>query len=321
MPSWGEILVEVQASQAQNGVADTDGIRRKYLRQLNTLTGRSVVLYATDFLGKGGAHTQINLLDMQGLMEVFKDLPGPNLDLILHSPGGQAEATDRLVRYMRSKFDHIRVFVPLAAMSAATMWAMAADEIVMGKHSQLGPIDPQIILPNANGSGMAVPAGALLEQFREAVDECAGDPSRITGWLPTLQQYQPGLLNVCESATALSKKLVKEWLQTYMLKSNRNRRKIANGIANWLADDHVHLSHGRAITRDELVRHGLNVSELENNQALQDAVLSVHHATMLTFGSSGAIKIIENHLGRAFVQHGGQINVTPIQAPPSAPPT
>lgn len=100
MPSWGEILLEVQASQAPNGVVDTDGIRRKYLRQLNALTGRSVVLYATDFLGKGGAHTQINLLDMQGLMEVFKDLPGPNLDLILHSPGGQAEATDRFVRYM-----------------------------------------------------------------------------------------------------------------------------------------------------------------------------------------------------------------------------
>lgn len=112
---------------------------------------------------------------------------------------------------------------------------------------------------------------------------------------------------------------MKEWLQTYMLKSQKNRRKIANGVATWLADDHVHLSHGRAITRDELVRHGLNISELENDQAFQDAILSVHRATMLTFGSSGAIKIIENHLGRAFVQHGGQMTVTPIQSPPIVP--
>ncbi len=62
-------------------------------------------------------------------------------------------------------------------MSAATMWAMAADEIVMGKHSQLGPIDPQVSLP----SGVTVPAGALIDQFRGASRECSEDPSQITG--------------------------------------------------------------------------------------------------------------------------------------------
>lgn len=324
MPSWGEILIELQTSiEPTTGTVDLDGVRRKYLANMAALTGRSVVLYATDFLGSGGPGTQVTLADMQGLMEVFRNLPGPNLDLILHSPGGEAEATERLVRYMRSKFDHVRVFVPLAAMSAATMWAMAADEIVMGKHSQLGPIDPQIGLPP---NGMSMPAGALLEQFKQATDECAADPTRITGWLPTLQQYPPGLLNVCESAAALSKKLVAEWLQQYMLKGQTDAVSTANGVANWLADDREHLSHSRALTRDDLRSRGLVIKDLEESQALQDAVLSVHHATMHTLSGS-AVKIIENNLGHAYVQHGGQVIMQPAPVPqpaqqpvPAAPP-
>ena len=34
------------------------------------------------------------------------------------------------------------------------------------------------------------------------------------------------------------------------------------------------------------------------------AVLSVHHATMHTFAQTGALKIIENHLGRAYIKIG-----------------
>jgi hypothetical protein len=311
MPGWGDILAEIQGAAQPDGSVDVDSIRRKYLAQLNALTGRSVVSYATDFLSVGGPQVQVELGDMTGLMEVFRDLPGPNLDLILHSPGGQAEATERLVRYMRSKFEHIRVFVPLAAMSAATMWAMAADEVVMGKHSQLGPIDPQVGLP----TGVSVPAGALIEQFQEAVDVCSSDPSKITGWLPTLQQYPPGLLNVCESAAALSKKLVAQWLEQYMMAGQTDAAARAESIAEWLANDKVHLSHGRAITREELAAQGVTIVELESDQALQDAVLSVHHATTHTLSMGSAVKIIENHIGRAYVRHGGPMMMAPAPGP------
>jgi hypothetical protein len=274
------------------------------------LTGRPVVSYSTAFLDPvraGIPMTAISLTDMQGLMEVFKGVPGPNLDLVLHSPGGEAEATDSLVRYMRSRFSSVRVFVPLAAMSAATIWAMAADEIVMGKHSQLGPIDPQIMLP---GSGIQVPAGALLEQFESAVEECSSDPGRVGGWLPTLQQYPPGLLNVCKSASELSKALVKKWLATYMFPQDDAK---ASAIAEWLADDKIHLSHGRAIRREDLVERGVKVLELEADEDLQDAVLTVHHLCMLTFTMSPALKIIENNVGSRFIIQG-QI-VQPVHPP------
>jgi ClpP class serine protease len=147
MPSWGEILVELQdpATRLPNGSPDFDGVRKKYLSALRTLTGRPTILYYTDWLSGGGAASSITLEDMQGMMEVCKDLEGPSLDIILHSPGGSPEAAASIVRYMRTKFTDVRAFVPLAAMSAATMWALSCDRIVMGKHSQLGPIDPQMV--------------------------------------------------------------------------------------------------------------------------------------------------------------------------------
>ncbi len=315
MPTWGETLREIQDEAQASGQVDLDALRTQRLRALYDLTGRSVVVYAADFLNKGGPVTQIQLGDMVGLMEVFKDLPGPYLDLVLHSPGGQAEATDRLVRYMRSKFEHIRVIVPLAAMSAATMWAMAADEIVLGNHSQLGPIDPQITLPT---TGMPMPAGALLAQFEEASDQCAADPKRITAWMPTLQQYPPGLLNVCENAATLSKTLVAEWLESFMFAGEEGAHDKAERIAAWLADDSKHLSHSRALTRDALIEQGVCVTALEDDQSLQEAVLSVHHAYLHTFsGSTG--KIIENHLGRRFVAHAAMLQIGPPPTPQAMP--
>jgi hypothetical protein len=319
VPTWGEVLQEIGQTLTPEGQPDLDGVRRKYLRQLNELTGRPVVIYASDWMspGNAGSITSILLQDMQGLMEVFRSLPGPSLDLILHSPGGDPTAAASLVTYMRQKYDDVRVFVPLAAMSAATMWALAADRIVMGRHSQLGPIDPQLQMPQ----GM-VPAAAIRRQFETAQDECAADPSRLSGWLPTLQQYFPGLLEICADAEELGKKLVGEWLAQYMFRGREDAETLARAAAEYFADDRIHIAHSRGIMRAELVGLGLVIDDLEDDPALQDAVLSVHHATMHTLTMSGTAKIIENHLGRAFVNMAQQIPFSfgPVQMLPAPPP-
>lgn len=316
MPTWGEILAELNITVGPNGAPDWDAVRRKYLVQLQQLTGRNTILYASAWIDGGGEATAIGLVDVQGLMEVFRGMPGPSLDLILHSPGGSPEATASVVRYMRSKYDDVRVFVPLAAMSAATMWAMAADAIVMGKHSQLGPIDPQMIMGQR-----LVPARALLAQFERAARECSEDPSRLSAWLPTLQQYPPGLLEQCQTAEDLGKELVKTWLAKWMFKDRDDGDDQAAAVADYLSGADIHKSHAMGISREQARELGLNIHDLEDDPALQDAVLSVHHATMHTF-QGAAIKIIENHLGSAFVQMGGQVipMPMPIQLPPSPAP-
>ena len=97
-------------------------------------------------------------------MEVTQGLVGRQIDLVLHSPGGSPEAAEAVVSYLRSRFSHIRVIVPNLAMSAATMMACTANEIIMGKHSFLGPTDPQLVLSTPLGV-RSVPAQATLDQF------------------------------------------------------------------------------------------------------------------------------------------------------------
>ena len=141
MAGWDEILREIQTTPGS-----FDVVRRKYLDKLSKYTGRNVIAYYSGFLTKPTApNTDINDSDMSGFMNALKGIdPTKGLDLLLHTPGGNPTAAESIVKYLRTKFDSdIRIIVPHMAMSAGTMIACCGKEIVMGKHSSLGPIDPQ----------------------------------------------------------------------------------------------------------------------------------------------------------------------------------
>ncbi len=301
MPIWSEILTELGESQA-GGNIDYDGVRRKYLMALYQHTQRNVILYASGWLQKDlmPAIASINDEDIQALMEVTQGLEGSKLDLILHSPGGSLETTEAIVSYLRSRFSDIRVIVPQVAMSAATMIACAADQIVLGKHSFLGPTDPQIIIQTPLGLRQ-VAAQAVLDQFDKAQRECK-DPAKLSSWLPMLSQYGPDLLERCEKALDLSKSLVKTWLETYMFKGSNDSSTKATEVSDWLANHKYFKSHNRHISREILRQAGLVILKLEDDEELQDMSLSVFHATTHTFMGTTATKIVENHTGRAFIK-------------------
>jgi len=71
-------------------------------------------------------------------------------------------------------------------MSAATMMVLSCDEILMGHHSQLGPIDPQFTLMPLDRPRTA-PAQAILDQFEMANQECAPSSQVLVAWLPILR--------------------------------------------------------------------------------------------------------------------------------------
>ena len=304
MPTWGQILNELRRSETPDtGRPDFDGVRRRYLALMHEYTDRSVILYATSWLESrpaAPADVQIGLMDIQGFMEAVSNVAGPNLDLILHSPGGSAEAAESIVEYLRKRFANVRVFVPVAAMSAATMIALSADEVVMGQHSQLGPIDPQFIISTPEGPRSA-PAKAILNQFEKAKEECRR-PENLAAWMPILRSYAPGLLTQCEDSQRLAATMVADWLRRYMLSREPDADDKAREIADWFADYEGFRSHNRRVGFDQATSLGLRVSALEKDDSLQDLVLSIHHAAMHTFSGTPANKIIENHLGRAWVR-------------------
>jgi len=318
LPTWSGILNELRETQKIKKKTSFDLVRRKYLKQLQEYTKRNTILYASNWTqGKEISSNLISITDedVQGFMEVISNISGEKLDLIIHSPGGTAEATEALVKYLRSKFNHIRVIIPYGAMSAATMLACAADIILMGNHSFIGPIDPQMIV-NTRLGRQVIPAQSIIEQFKMAKDECNKNPKNLAVWLPIIEQYGPALIIQSQHANDLSKILVSEWLKNYMFSSCKDKEAIAKKIANRLAKHSSFKSHSRHIGKIQAKNIGLKIEDLEKDDKLQDLALSVFHATTHTFSGTSAVKIIENHLGKSFIKVSQTITFpTPIKKP------
>ena len=119
-----------------------------------------------------------------------------------------------MLNYLRTQFDNIRCIVPLQAKSAATMLALGGDEIVMGLHSRLGPIDPQILIPVPEGQRFA-PAHAILRDFGRAKREIANDVAVLPAWTPILRGYSGGLLEFCTQQVNFSQEIVAGWLTCF----------------------------------------------------------------------------------------------------------
>jgi len=173
---------------------------------------KPVILYATRWMDQpvfDQLDVQINWADKEAFMEVVHGIRERELVLILHSPGGQIEPTQAIVDYLRQKFENITVIVPDAAMSAATLIALAADKILMGNHSNLGPIDPQFILQTPYGF-FSISAQSLIEEFERAKKEVKEDSNYLLIWAPKVQQYPPGLLEEAGNSIELTTDLGKE---------------------------------------------------------------------------------------------------------------
>lgn len=297
MPTRGEIQDDI----VRRKNASQDDVRRGYVTALSSHTGRDTIVYASAFTLKGPAVPPIALSltldDLQGFMASLHGLKGEALDLILHSPGGSMEAADQLVQYLRAKYKRIRAIVPQNAMSASTMIACACDSIVMGKHSAIGPIDPQVTFPTASGAFTA-PAQAILDEFEQAKREIAANPATIPLWATKVQAYPHGLLTMCDTTLTLAREKVREWLCAYMFKDDAGREQKSASIAEWLGNAKEHKTHGRPISIAQAREKGLVVESLEDDQELQERVLSVFHAIMVTFQVTGCVKMVENQNGK-----------------------
>jgi len=315
MPNWTEILKEIQAKSAelvsaaqqfQNQAGHAISIvRRDWLKKLYEHTGRNVIAYYSGFLSKSTAGIEINDEDKNGfMMAVHKLDRSKGLDLILHTPGGGITSTQSIVDYLHKMFrangsnsvPDIRAIIPQIAMSAGTMIACSCKEIWMAKHSNLGPIDPQV-----NG----VPAYGVLREFAKACKDVSSDPSKIPIWQSIIGQYRPTYLSRCENAIQLSNNFVKDQLSTVMFSGQPDGKRKAALILKNLTHYTKNRTHDRHIHYDECLRMGLKVRSIEDDpenpkesqDKFQDLVLTVHHCYMHTLMNSPCFKIIENHIG------------------------
>jgi ATP-dependent protease ClpP protease subunit len=298
MPDWKHVLEEIAAEQAKQTESVFDQVRRRYLKQLHDHTSRNVIAYYSGFLTKPRMEgVEIIEDDKNGFMLCIHELDKTaGLDLLLHTPGGSVAATESIVAYLREMFgNNIRAIVPQLAMSAGTMIACSCNSIVLGKHSNLGPVDPHF-----NG----IPAVGVLEEIKRAYQEIANDPNYIHVWQPILSRLTPSFVQQCHWAVERSKTFVAEALKANMFSRMRKtaREEAAGKVRDNLTDLGENKGHDRHFHADECREMGLKVIALEEDQKLQDLVLTIHHCYMHTLANTPAFKIIENQDGKAMVR-------------------
>ncbi len=290
MPDWNEVLDELRTSRST-----FDIVMRKYIKRLYEHTGRNVIAYYSGWLQKPGIlESMINDNDKNGFMTAMHGLDrSKGLDLLIHTPGGGTAATESIVDYLRQMFGtDVRAIIPQLALSAGTMIACSCKSIMMGKQSSLGPIDPQF---------RGLPAHGVIEEFESAIKECRADPAKIPIWQPIIAKYSPTLIGECQKAIAWSDEMVREWLATGMFSGDADAKEKVRRIVNGLGDHALTKSHDRHISADKCEEIGLKVERMERDQKLQDMILTIHHACIHTLSLTPALKLIENHDGKAYI--------------------
>ena len=300
MPNGNAVLNEISKRTKEGDNSAFDTIRRRYSAKLYKHTNRNVIAYYSGFLTKPKIQgVDITDEDKNGFMSCV-DMMDRNLglDLFLHTPGGDIAATESLVYYLKEIFgNNIRAIIPQIAMSAGAMLACSCNSILMGKHSNIGPVDPQF-----NG----IPAIGVIEELKRAYEEIKIDQRAAFVWNPILSQLPPSFVQQCHWAIERSGDFLKQTLQDGMLKDLPEPKKteITNKIVQRLTDLTFNKAHNRHIHYQECKELGLNIELLEDNSdgKLQDLVLTVHHCFIHTLANTAAFKVIEDHRGRATIK-------------------
>lgn len=225
-------------------------------------------------------------MDKNGFMAMCHGLDvEKGLDLILHTPGGDVAATESIIDYLRTMFEgNIRAIIPQLAMSGGTMIACSCKEIIMGKQSSLGPVDPQI-----NG----VPAHGVLSEFELAKKDIEENINHVPLWQPIIRKYNPTFIGSCQRAIEWSNEILQTSLKNNMFKNDENNDKI-NEIIEVLGSPKDTKHHNRHLNPDKCKELGLKVTSMEEDNEEQDLILSIHHACMSLFNRSNVFKIFAN---------------------------
>jgi membrane-bound ClpP family serine protease len=180
--------------------------------------------------------------DIPSLADILNSVSGAEqINLVLHSPGGDPTIVEKLVDMSRSHLSgenrKFRVIVPNIAKSAATVLALGADTILMGYCSELGPIDPQVQIA-VSGVIQWVSALAFVESRDRLMAEIADATKKrkpTAGLLQQLAGLNIPFTEEMENWVYFAGKTAESLLNKYMLRSKfpqtRTRKKKAEQIA------------------------------------------------------------------------------------------
>jgi hypothetical protein len=240
-------------------------VRRRALRAMTEHLGFPVVAFWARRLDRQAVESFDSVLAPLGKQQ--------QLAVVINSEGGDPDAAHLIASLLHEYTDHLHVYVAQAAASAATLLALHAHTLWMGRTSQLSPIDPQVEIlaremypedaDDAWEDETILIPGRVLQDFLELVGVIdSGRPRprfNLEAIQPLLRSLTVIRLGFYERAEKISRLYAREALVNYLLRDQDDKDDKATRIVNDLMERFA--SHGAGIMRKPARALGIPVSD------------------------------------------------------------
>ncbi|KWV54715.1 hypothetical protein AS156_07050 [Bradyrhizobium macuxiense] len=202
-----------------------------------------------------GNKAYVDRIDTLGFVDMLHNVnPGDPIDLLLHTPGGDVDAAEKLIGLVRSttgEQGQLRVIIPDYAKSAGTLMALGANAIVMSDSSELGPIDPQVSSRDGNGSDVVYSVLTYLNAYDAARKALRDTPDDLAARI-TFEKFDPTIVRKFQSVRDRARSFAENLL--------KRRGKNFSKIASELMDINKYQSHGQMIGWETANEMGLTIT-------------------------------------------------------------
>ena len=260
------ISLELQEKRNRHLQAFEESTRKRRVELIDNIqqerNSKVLVFHSYDSIDSASAELFFELLQGIGKVDI--------LDLFLFSRGGHAESAFNISRWCRHHSQRFNVIVPSYAKSAATLLCLGADTLLMGPASELGPIDPQIRIPDPNEHGKYQWVSALsIKEALKVIEELTqGDHSRAMKYMSLIETIDLNILGQYDREIQSSKQQAQNLLKTGKLISGDEKRidRVSDAekkmnpyerVAHQLTEGYY--SHGYAIDMHEAKNIGFHV--------------------------------------------------------------
>ena len=239
--------------------------RQTLIKKIQERTGRLLICYVS------GPACLIDRDDTIAFVDLLHNVPPQrDLDLLLHTGGGDIDAAEKLISMLRNRVGsaELRIVVPDYAKSAGTLMVLGADRVVMSDTSELGPIDPQVVLSDGKGNRIPHSVQCYLDAYEQHTETLQRDPDNAAAQI-MLAKLDPATIKLFEAVRDRARKFAEDQLKKGMFRNDGNWSLAASALLNtkrWQ-------SHGQMISWEDAQdpKIGLAVEYLEpKSEAWQD---------------------------------------------------
>ena len=186
-----------------------------------------------------------------------------DLHVLLTTSGEDGEIALRQVRSAHARCKELTVIVPDRANSGGTIFTIGADHILMGPTSDLGPVDPQLVIDVV--TRQIIPAKEVIATVEAAEKAVQKNPETFPIHASPLANVNALMVQQAKSALARSGDLVKGAFTSVRSRSKSEVNSLIKKLQKPLID--ASKSHDTVFSADAAIRVELPVEKINSNDA------------------------------------------------------